>query len=224
MKPHCSEDFETLGQLKAFMNYVRFWRIRFQFRYWRRRYLVASSGESEKHLWKSVCTDFSRQVALLTYYRWCCKNWRSKDKYHSRVQEKKNHASWLKNSCPRSILLQFCWIVIHSSLSVRNIKLLSNSKFRQSRSQNSLFNRDFQPMLLGSPKKVDSSRVKVIGMMNVSIHLGLMARTAKTTTKQNVSWKRLCKIIFGFYHWCMFVLMACLHWLCRKNMWGRQQL
>ena len=151
MQPHCSDGFfEILGQLKAFMNYVRFWRIRFQFWYWWRRYLVASSGENEK-IWKSLCMYFSRQVALFTYYRWCCKNWRSKDKYHSRIQEKKNHASWVKNTFPRSISLRFCWIVIHSSRSVRNMKFLSNSTFRQSRSQNSLFNRDFKPMILGSP-------------------------------------------------------------------------
>ncbi len=41
----------------------------------------------------------------------------------------------------------------HSSRSVRNLKFLSNSPFRQSRSQNSLFNRDFKPMMFWEPIK-----------------------------------------------------------------------
>jgi hypothetical protein len=49
-----------------------------------------------------------------------------------------------------------------------------------------LLNRNFKPMLLGSPEQAGSTPVEVLGMMGVLFQLGLMARTAKTTTKQNV--------------------------------------
>ena len=170
MQPHCSEGFGDSGTTKSVHELCLILTLQFSILIMMKkisRRLVRRKRETMKERVHGLFKTGGFVHMLLLVLR----QLKIEGQMPSKISRKESYAWWV-NFYPRSISFRSCWIVIYSSGCLRSMKLLSDATFRQTRSQNSLFSRDFYPMLLGSPYMADSTRVEVIGMMSELIHLG----------------------------------------------------
>ena len=209
MQPHCSESFWDSGTTNSVHEQCPILTLQFSILIMMKkisRRLVRRKREIVKERVHGLFKTGGFVHMLLLVLR----QLKIEGQMPSKSSRKESYAWWV-NFYPRSISFRSCWIVIYSSGCLRSMKLLSDATCRQTRSQNSLFSRDFNPMLLGSPYMADSTRVEVIGMMSELIHLGwnptFMASFAQITKKKSMWVYNDNDNSFDFYYWHVLVLI-----------------